>query len=191
MTGGRNHRSICPQRPRFAPWAIAIVLASSGCATLTDYGQPLVPTKYQLRTGPFIIFSNFPMTDDPPAVRCLQALERDMKQHLDFRPRLDDELVEIYVLDDRNAFSHFLKFYYPELPPRRAFFLRRGTSESSTPTRAPASRKTFATRRRTLCFAVRSAICRSGSMKGWPSTSRPTSFNRAWSTSASHTLPRT
>ncbi len=103
------------------------MLSSISCATLSDRGQPLVPTRYQLRTGPFIIFSNFSMTDDPPAVRCLQALERDMKQHLDFRPRVDDEPVEIYVLDDRNAFSHFLKFYYPELPPRRAFFLAQGS----------------------------------------------------------------
>ena len=103
------------------------LLSSASCATFSDRGQPLVPTRYQLRTGPFIIFSNFPMTDDPPAVRCLQALERDMKKHLDFRPRLDDDPVEIYVLDDRNAFAHFLKFYYPELPPRRAFFLAQGS----------------------------------------------------------------
>jgi hypothetical protein len=67
------------------------------------------------------------MIDDPPALRCLQALERDMKQHLDFKPRLDVEPVEIYVLDDRSAFAHFLKFYYPELPPRRAFFLAQGS----------------------------------------------------------------
>jgi hypothetical protein len=67
------------------------------------------------------------MTDDPPAVHCLQALERDMEKHLDFRPRVDDDPVEIYVLDDRNAFTHFLKFYYPELPPRRAFFLAQGS----------------------------------------------------------------
>jgi hypothetical protein len=67
------------------------------------------------------------MADDPPALRCLQALERDMKQHLDFAPRMDAEPVEIYVLDDRNAFAHFLKFYYPELPPRRAFFLAQGS----------------------------------------------------------------
>ena len=26
-----------------------------------------------------------------------------------------------------NAFAHFLKFYYPELPPRRAFFLAQGS----------------------------------------------------------------
>jgi hypothetical protein len=127
VTDGRNHRPRYRHRPLIALGAIAILLSSTSCATLSEHGQPLVPTKYQLRTGPFIIFSNFAMTDDPPAVRCLQALERDMKKHLDFRPRLDDELVEIYVLDDRDAFSHFLKFYYPELPPRRAFFLAQGS----------------------------------------------------------------
>jgi hypothetical protein len=118
---GRRHR-----RP-IAVWAIPIVLSYASCATFSYHGEPLVPTRYQLRTGPFIIFSNFPMNDDPPAVRCLQALERDMNKHLDFRPRLDEAPVEIYVLDDRNAFTHFLKFHFPELPPRRAFFLAQGS----------------------------------------------------------------
>jgi hypothetical protein len=108
------------------PGLLVLLLASASCATLMDRGQPLVPTRHQLRTGPFVIFSNFPMDDDPPAVRCLRALERDMKQHLDFQPRPGDVPVEIYVLDSRNAFAHFLKFHYPELPPRRAFFLAQG-----------------------------------------------------------------
>jgi len=66
------------------------------------------------------------MSDEPQAVDCLKALERDLKQHLDFRPSAQSDPVEIYVLDDRNAFEHFLKFYFPELPPRRAFFLAQG-----------------------------------------------------------------
>jgi hypothetical protein len=73
-----------------------------------------------------MLFSNFPMEEDPPAVRCLLALERDLKRNLDFESNATDDPVEIYVLDDRNAFIHFLKFYYPELPPRRAFFLAQG-----------------------------------------------------------------
>jgi hypothetical protein len=97
-----------------------------GCATLGERGRPLVPTRHQVRTGPFILFSNFPMTDSPPAVRCLQALERDLQKHLGFRPPVDDKPIEVYVLDDRDAFTHFLRFYYPELPPRRAFFLAQG-----------------------------------------------------------------
>ena len=42
-------------------------------------------------------------------------------------PRSRTSPVEIYVLDNRQDFDHFLKFYYPELPSRRAFFLAKGT----------------------------------------------------------------
>jgi hypothetical protein len=102
----------------------------SGCAAL-DRGQTLVPTRYQIRTGPFIVFSNSPMSEDPrlarpPAVRCLEALEHDVARELGLRPPTEGEPVEIYVLDNRQDFDHFLKFYYPELPSRRAFFLAKG-----------------------------------------------------------------
>ncbi len=105
--------------------ALPLVLGWIGCAAL-DRGQTLVPTRHHVRTGQFILLSNFPMTADSPAVSCLNALERDVGQHLGFRPPVSDDPVEIYVLDDRNAFEHFLKFYFPELPSRRAFFLAQG-----------------------------------------------------------------
>jgi hypothetical protein len=109
-------------------WWMAILLSSTAsCSTLSERAtQPLVPTRHQVRSGGFILFSNFPLKEDPPAVPSLEALERDLALHLDFRPRADDDPVEIYVLDDRNSFIHFLKFYYPELPQRRAFFLAQG-----------------------------------------------------------------
>jgi hypothetical protein len=107
-------------------WALFVVLSCSSCATLTERGRTLVPTRHQVRTGPFIVFSNVPIAEDAPAIRCLEALQRDLKQHLDYHPRPEESPVEIYVLDDRNAFTHFLKFYFPELPPRRAFFLAQG-----------------------------------------------------------------
>jgi phage terminase small subunit len=103
-----------------------LLLGWAGCAAF-DRGQALVPTRYQVRTGPFIVFSNSPMSEDPPAVRCLQALERDVARELGLRPAADENPVEIYVLENRQDFDHFLKFYYPELPPRRAFFLAKGT----------------------------------------------------------------
>jgi hypothetical protein len=107
-------------------WALLLLVFWVGCAAMGDRGQTLVPTRHKLRTGSFTLLSNFPMNGDSPAVRCLEALERDLKQHLAFTPQVDDDPVEIYVLDDRNAFTHFLRFYYPELPPRRAFFLAQG-----------------------------------------------------------------
>jgi hypothetical protein len=107
-------------------WALAYALSSLSCAALSERGATLVPTRYQVRTGPFILFSNFPMSEDTPAVRCLQALERDLVQHLDYQSSAEGAPVEVYVLDDRNAFTHFLRYYHPELPPRRAFFLAQG-----------------------------------------------------------------
>ncbi len=100
-------------------------MAWSGCGTLSERGRPLVPTRHQVRTGPFLVFSNFPLGADSEAVRALAALERDFQARLGREPASDLRAVEIYVLDDREAFAHFLKFYYPELPPRRAFFLAR------------------------------------------------------------------
>jgi hypothetical protein len=88
-----------------------------------DRGQALVPTRYHVRTGPFLIYSDSPIPADSPPVQCLQSLQNDLSVKLAYHPRPDEDPVEIYVLADRNAFTHFLKFYYPELPPRRAFFL--------------------------------------------------------------------
>jgi hypothetical protein len=126
LKGGIDHQPLGRLRVSGRISVLVVVMTVLGCATLSEKGRPLVPTRHQVRSGPFLIFSNFPMSDEPEAVDCLQALERDLKQHLNFRPNAQSDPVEIYVLDDRNAFEHFLKFYFPELPPRRAFFLAQG-----------------------------------------------------------------
>jgi hypothetical protein len=103
-----------------------LLLAWAGCATM-DRGQALVPSRYHVDTGLFVVYSNAPMPEDPPAVRCLQALERDVGRELGLRPPAGEDRVQIYVLDNRQDFDHFLQFHYPELPHRRAFFLAKGT----------------------------------------------------------------
>ena len=105
---------------------LSLALMFPGCATLADRGQTLIPTRYQLRTGPFVVYSNTPIPAESPAVACLHSLETDLSSRLGYRALAGQDPVEIYVLSDRNAYAHFLKFYYPELPPRRAFFLAQG-----------------------------------------------------------------
>jgi hypothetical protein len=113
--------------PARRPAALVLLLLGwAGCAAF-DRGQALVPSRYHVRTGPFIVYSNEPMAENPPAVRCLQALERDTGRELGLRGAPEEVPVEIYVLDSRQDFDHFLKFYFPELPHRRAFFLAKGT----------------------------------------------------------------
>jgi hypothetical protein len=101
-------------------------LGCPGCVTLGDQGQPLVPTRYETRVGPYAVFSNFPIKPDAPAIRCLQSLERDIEANLGIRVRDEAPSVQVYILNDRDSFTHFLKYYYPQLPPRRAFFLAQG-----------------------------------------------------------------
>lgn len=74
MTSGTDRRPTSLFRWAVAAWGVALLFSSVSCATFDKQGTPLVPTRYQVRTGPFLLFSNFPMEDDPPAVRCLLAL---------------------------------------------------------------------------------------------------------------------
>ncbi len=112
--------------PRHLCW-ILISVSVAGCATLGSQGQALIPTRYQTRTGPFIVFTSTPTAPDAPAIRCLRALESDVATTLGMRVKTEEPAVEVYVLNDRESFNHFLRFYYPELPSRRAFFLAQGS----------------------------------------------------------------
>lgn len=104
-----------------------LAFAWTGCATVGQQGQALVPTRCQTRTGPFIVFSNNPIVPDAPALRSLHSLETDVESTLGLRVASEEPAVEVYILNDRESFRHFLRFYYPELPNRRAFFLAQGS----------------------------------------------------------------
>lgn len=118
-----------PGRLPLQGWVVlgGIALGSFGCATLGgDPGKPLVPSKLHARTGPFAVYTNQPIPADAPSVRALRDLEADVAANLGVRVPDDATPVEIYILNDRESFAHFLRIYYPELPARRAFFLAQG-----------------------------------------------------------------
>jgi uncharacterized protein DUF1570 len=118
-----HHSRPAPLRPSL--WSL-VALGCLGCATLGEQGQPLIPTRCETRTGPYAVFSNFPLKPDAPAIRSLHSLERDIEVNLGIHVRGEEPSVQVYILNDRQSFMHFLKYYYPELPPRRAFFLAQG-----------------------------------------------------------------
>ena len=114
--------------PRFARWSwLALLLSVAGCATMgVKDGKPLVPTAFQVRTGPYVVCTNDRLEVDAPVVRQLQSLETQVRETLGLQMDAGEHPVEIYILEDRKAFEHFLTFYYPDLPHRRAFFLANG-----------------------------------------------------------------
>lgn len=112
-------------RTRLLAFALALASAS-GCAAMRETRTSLIPTRYQTRTGPYTVATNFPIAADAPAIRQLQALERQVESELGLRVDPETAPIEVYILDDRPTFAHFLGVHYPELPPRRAFFLAQG-----------------------------------------------------------------
>lgn len=104
-----------------------LTLAScAGCATIGEPAESLVPTRYRTQTGPYAVFSSFPVGPESSPIRCLRSLESDVTAALGVHVPAEEPPVEVYILKDRSAFNHFLKFYFPDLPPRRAFFMAHG-----------------------------------------------------------------
>ncbi len=142
--------AIRPNSPawnRLALWATLLVCCRRELFdALRTPTQPLVPTRHQVRTGGFILFSNFPLQDEPPVVRCCWHSSETWQQHLDFSPSEDDDPVEIYILDDKNSFIHFLKFHFPSCRRDAPSSWPRETRGSSTLTRAREARGRLETR---------------------------------------------
>jgi hypothetical protein len=110
---------------------LALIASFAGCATMGvkdgKDSKPLIPSAFQVRTGPYVIYTSQKLEANAPVVRQLQSLEAQVNETLGVRVDPGTNPVEVYILDDRKSFDHFLTFYYPELPHRRAFFLANGS----------------------------------------------------------------
>lgn len=112
--------------PRLCIPTLLLLGTVLGCATMGERDQtPLIPTRTVARAGPYRIWTHDPLPADDPALVQLNALQRRLETDLALRLDPDHSPIDIFVLKDRAAFEHFLTFYYPDLPPRRAFFLAR------------------------------------------------------------------
>jgi hypothetical protein len=105
--------------------ALALLL-QTGCATVTERGNSILPTQFTTRTGPYIISTNYPLATDDDVVKQLVSLRTEVEDKLGLRVDDSEHKIEVYILSDRKTYEHFLKFYYPELPQRRAFFIANG-----------------------------------------------------------------
>jgi hypothetical protein len=107
---------------------LILLAVLQGCATVRPPAGPsLVPTQFQTRTGPYCVFTNTPLPADSPSIQHLQSLESQIQTTLGLRVPTGADPIEVYILESPEAFRHFLMFYFPELPARRAFFLAQGS----------------------------------------------------------------
>jgi hypothetical protein len=106
--------------------AWAAFAGASGCATTSARNPSLIPTRTRVDAGPFAIYTNSALDSSSPVALQLLALRDELHTELGLADDPSHRPIEVYILDDRSTFRHFLTFYYPELPPRRAFFFAQG-----------------------------------------------------------------
>jgi hypothetical protein len=94
--------------------AIAMAAADASAAGWID----------QRQLGPFLCRAEFPLNEVEPILDDLARLQSDLIEQLRIRPAR--EPIEIYLLGDRERYAAYIRRYLPEVPYRRALYVKQG-----------------------------------------------------------------
>lgn len=80
-----------------------------------------LPGKHSLRVSQYYFFADFKLEADDPLFKELSILRDDVYRELQLPPA--NTLIQVYLFEDREHYDRFMKYRYPDLPKRRAFFI--------------------------------------------------------------------
>ena len=110
---------------------VALLALTQGCHSLTLFpqggdkpdkdGVPALPARRTLRVSQFLFSADFELKKDLPLFKELEALRDQV--HRDLQLPAANTVVQVYLFEDRDRYERFMRFNYPELPKRRAFFV--------------------------------------------------------------------
>src|SRR5262245_7659070 len=80
-----------------------------------------LPNKYALRVSQYYFFADFEIKPDLPLFRELSDLREQVVRELQLPT--SNTVVQVYLFEDREKYDRFMKYRYPDLPNRRAFFV--------------------------------------------------------------------
>ena len=111
---------------RNAPLLLVLlgVLAGEGCLRLATTGLTL-PAAQTVVRDQLVIYSDFRLAAGHRLVEELAARRIDLRNRLGVP--LSDEPIHVYLFEDADRFEAFVRLYYPDFPPRRAYFLETDT----------------------------------------------------------------
>ncbi len=84
-----------------------------------------LPTRHSVKNDQLMIQSDIKLPKDHPLLKDLEALRGMISQTLDLP--MQEQPVKVYLFGDETRYSQYLQTAYPNLPPRRAYFV--GTSQ--------------------------------------------------------------
>jgi hypothetical protein len=113
------------------------ILISAGCSIFKNAGDqvpaatiapPPLPGKAGAqRVSQFVFYSDTPLKSNAPLLDELSSLRDQVFKELQLPPT--NSIVQVYLFDDQQSYEKYMRYRYPELPKRRAFFV----SHPSTP----------------------------------------------------------
>ena len=107
---------------RTSVWVVCSLAAAAvvGCATSMTQLSAL-PAKHSVKSDQLLVLSDFKIARDDPLIIELQELRKDVRETL--LVPMQEQKVVVYLFSDEAEYTEYMKNTYPNLPPRRAFFI--------------------------------------------------------------------
>jgi len=122
--------------------ALALVLiAACGCNALRSPSavdkepSPAAPLhagpgKFHLRESQFVFYSDFPLKSSLPLFQELGELREQI--YKDLRLPESNTVIQVFLFEDQAKYETYMNKRYPELPVRRAFFVKQPRGSGGT-----------------------------------------------------------
>ena len=103
---------------------LLVSVCLAGCRTPQQTFTVERPVRNVVKGTGFVIHSNFPIREEAPLIRELEDLRTAVTQTLQLSKQRDP--VSVYLFADEESYRRYMHATWPNLPPRRAYFV--GTS---------------------------------------------------------------
>jgi Protein of unknown function (DUF1570) len=80
------------------------------------------PGKYHHRDSQYVFYSDFPLKTNLPLFKELADLREQVCRDLQLPP--SDRIIQVFLFEDQERYEKFMHARHPELPLRRAFFIK-------------------------------------------------------------------
>lgn len=105
--------------------ALLGMMTIAGCRMTSRADTVGLPTRHSVKSDQLMIQSDVKLPKDHPLLKDLESLRGMISETLDLP--VQEQPVKVYLFGDETRYSQYLQATYPNLPPRRAYFV--GTSQ--------------------------------------------------------------
>ncbi|MEK6234949.1 MAG: basic secretory family protein [Planctomycetales bacterium] len=99
------------------------LILAVGCSGLQR--SPELPIRHAVERGQLVFYSDFHLDSNNRLLAELDGLREELSARLALP--MTDESIFLYLFDGEPRYREFMRLHYPELPPRRAYFVQTET----------------------------------------------------------------